>query len=876
MANPYLRVFLVGMLAHASMAETTFESERVLAADTTVDVAAGDTLKIGVLSGKYTLTKTGGGELVIYSVAQPTSGGTSITLEGGTLSFELHDRPATAMSSAYLHLDASHTNTMTFVCENGTNFVSRWDDVNGGARYATHDTTSKPNWRDSSHMPFLRENFQNGLPVVDLGTYACAVITNINGIGEGYGGALAWSAASSKIREVFMVVSDTEDMVGLVNRYSFTSKEPLNGPFFVGAASTYHFHRGRVQADGHAPLFYAAHASPCIKDGTNVLDGIQVAYGTALPAGFHTLNIQMTNSVTGGTFGNDRGLGFGGMRYAEALVFTSPLAAADRTAIQSYLSTKWRPVPLKTLTLEDGTALKVGEGVRLASSSLSVTGTVSLTGSGTLICPSVKELSTGTVTVDGVKCTGSAGTDSALFFSFVDNGEVTTEGDVSCNGVSAGGKLVKNGPGELLVRWESSIDELDVREGRFTVSPLKSRFSNFHVDASDASTLTTFEGEGGTNFVERWNDAVGGIEYATTADRAPFIPGEGKRHPFLVNGFLNNLPVVDFGGYNGKNYTNSVDGSNIGGWGAAMDWRYDVSGICKLFTVASDTEDVYTVRKICPGADNNAVPFVGHTDSRYYHFLRSQLNADGTPPLIVMNNSNGYAQKYNEETRLDGTNVVNKFSSYPKGFHLLEMSFSDQQFTDGKRIRGKAFGRDRSLTYGGTRIAEFLVFASTLSEEESARIRGQLMVKWFASTNAWEYRYSGMSVAEGAVASFPYAAVRVNGTMSMKGTVDAAFVRADRMAVGSASAAVTGCFDVLPGSVIELDPAVFGSVPLRTSFRVISAGRVAVGGEVVASGARLPVTASGALAERYVIHFSAGEDGIYATIRPLGLTVSFK
>ena len=61
MANPYVRVFLAGMLVHAAMAETVFESERVLVEDTTVDVADGDTLEIGLLSGKYTLTKTGGG-----------------------------------------------------------------------------------------------------------------------------------------------------------------------------------------------------------------------------------------------------------------------------------------------------------------------------------------------------------------------------------------------------------------------------------------------------------------------------------------------------------------------------------------------------------------------------------------------------------------------------------------------------------------------------------------------------------------------------------------------------------------------------------------------------------------------------------------------
>ena len=881
--NPYVRVFLAGMLVHASMAETTFESERVLVEDTTVDVAAGDTLEIGLLSGKYTLTKTGGGELVVHAVAQPSSGGTSISLEGGSLSFALCDRPTTAMSSAYLHLDASQTNTMTFVRENGTNFVSRWNDANGGSRYAAHDDTSFRTWRDSSHMPFLRTDFQNGLPVVDLGSYVCSTMTNANGEGEGYGAALRWSNASSAIREVFLVLSETEDIKSLPSRYDFAAN-PLNGPFFVAAASsTYHFHRGRVMANGRAGLFYGAHVSPCIKDGTNVLDGIEVNFDTTFPAGFHVIDIQATNSVTGGTFGNDRALGFGGMRYAEALVFTSPLAVADRKAIQSYLSTKWRPVPLSSLKLTDGTMLKVGEGVRLAAASVAVEGNASITGSGTLILPTGRQTSTGTATISGIKCTSNVGSDASFFLSFADDGEVVTEGDASFNGVSAGGKFVKSGPGELLVRWESSSDELEVREGRFTVSPLKSRFSHFHVDASASSTLTTFEGEGGTNFVTRWNDAVGGSVYATTATSPSFISETGDRNPFLVDGYLNGLPVVDFGGYNGKNYTNSVDGSNIGGWGAAMDWKPnptttaaggEARGIRRLFTVASDTEDVYTARKICPGVNNNAVPFIGH--SSVYHFLRSPLDANGNPPQILMNNREGYAQVYNEETRLDGTNVVDKFSSYPKGFHLLEMRFSDQQFTDNKRIYGKAFGRDRGYTYGGTRIAECLVFTSKVSEDEAARIRGQLMVKWFASTNAWEYRYSGVTVAEGAVASFPYAALRVNGTLSLKGTVDAAFVRATHVAVGSTTAAVTGSFDVLPGSAMELDPAVFGSTPPRTPVRVIAAGHVVVGGTAASPGERLPVAAVGSLAERNAIRFSMGEDGIYATLRPLGLAVSIK
>ena len=96
------------------------------------------------------------------------------------------------------------------------------------------------------------------------------------------------------------------------------------------------------------------------------------------------------------------------------------------------------------------------------------------------------------------------------------------------------------------------------------------------------------------------------------------------------------------------------------------------------------------------------------------------------------------------------------------------------------------------------------------------------------------------------------------------------------MKVGSTSAAVAGCLDVLPDSQIELDPATFGSVPSGTPVRVLAAGRVAVGGETVPAGKRLPLAAAGALTQRYAIRFFAGEDGVYATVRPLGLALSFK
>jgi len=101
------------------------------------------------------------------------------------------------VGGAAFHFDASASDTLTVVQENGTNYVTRWDHASGGSRYAAA--------QQGGSRPYLSE--VAGLPVVDFGRYKYC-----NGYGsskqDGIGGYLHFSEGDANIREVFLVVAD--------------------------------------------------------------------------------------------------------------------------------------------------------------------------------------------------------------------------------------------------------------------------------------------------------------------------------------------------------------------------------------------------------------------------------------------------------------------------------------------------------------------------------------------------------------------------------------------------------------------------------------------------------------------------------------------
>jgi hypothetical protein len=292
----------------------------------------------------------------------------SISVEGGTLQLTGWPR------DTWFHMDASQTNTMVLAAQNGTNFITRLNDVYGNGRYATAPGS---NGSTSPRQPWLQDASQNSRPVIDFGSPSGVGFNDGTGaqLGNtnGWGGCLNWSERCVGVSSVFMVVSDREDFSTMTGCW----------PFFVGDVSTYMFHR-----DSNAKIF-ATIANPGLLQGKILFDGKSVTYDSAfLPIGFHTLALIPTNAVYAQTFSNDRYLRYGGQRLAEAIICTNVPSATMQTNILAYFDAKWfgRTVTngvgytFDALTVAEDATLDIG----LSPMSVGVSTANSLTGEGTV------------------------------------------------------------------------------------------------------------------------------------------------------------------------------------------------------------------------------------------------------------------------------------------------------------------------------------------------------------------------------------------------------------------------------------------------------------------------------------------------------------
>ena len=221
-------------------------------------------------------------------------------------------RGAELPTDAAFHFDASADGTLVIEVENGTNFVTRWNDADNTDRYATTWVT----------RPFVGEF--NGKPIVDFGTYNNDPYNHF----LGYGGSMKWSASDTGILEVFMIYSDVPGE---------EEWDAPGGSFFLGscdALNTYHFHR-------NGRRLFSSDAAAALRNGLIQVDGQQVGSDYELSPGFHLLRFRPTSAVRANAFATDRGTRRGGQKLAEVYVFNRQLTSEEALAVEQSMITKW-------------------------------------------------------------------------------------------------------------------------------------------------------------------------------------------------------------------------------------------------------------------------------------------------------------------------------------------------------------------------------------------------------------------------------------------------------------------------------------------------------------------------------------------------------
>ena len=336
-----------------------------------------------------------------------------------------------------------------------------------------------------------------------------------------------------------------------------------------------------------------------------------------------------------------------------------------------------------------------------------------------------------------------------------------------------------------------------VNVGRCPINadPLRSYPAVLHLDASAPGTLDLVC-VNGTNFVRKWVDVRGNGAYATNHfDDAhmPFISPDVTQ---------NGLPVVDFGSLKTPYNTNDV-GEALG-YGAAMKFNETMvphEGI----TVVSDTPDVADgTWSSCDGFSSMyGMSFFSRLGLNANHYQeRGRLRSDGAPYI--------YSGDGNNNPFAYGTNIVDgvwetnpRSYALPSGFHVVEIS----PRAPGDYFRCTHLAAQKqtadNASYGGQRIAEYILFKPKLIETERDCVYRAIRKKWFGEAKA--RTNSVVLVPEGSSYSEQNVDLAVSGELTLGGTVAASSLGAFRIVVESENATVAAPLALAPGATLEFE-----------------------------------------------------------------------
>ena len=464
--------------------------------------------RIGIAGGSGILHKVGAGELAVDFI--PENDGGRATLKEGTLtltgSSDSVDEAAPVLAGAYLHLDATVSNSLqttveTFMGRTLT-VVTNWSDCRGAAAPAGVPHAKRPlgsRISDSyisaamARCPFLTN--VNGLDMVDFGATSTA---NVESLGP-TNCVMSITPAVTKAREVFCVMQRTDS-----SRAS---------QFAALGGSDYNT-EGAALGEGHyydltsdASHLIGASANASARFGDIAINGVRRIWQSSVKLLPVTRNgsgdvhvFSVGSSVSNLAFvilGSDRYLRAhtGGGRIGEIIVFTNALTRLERARVNRYLLRKWRP---------NDASLGVDLGTLIARA-------------------------------DSVKVS-------------VPEGRTASIRDVAVVGT----KLVKSGAGCLEVgNLQPASAKVNVQGGSISYRRRAAAVDDsaiaanpsVHLDAMSDDGRFVFVQEGGTNFVSQWKDD------RTTSSKVATTDSSCAHSPFIVEnvGPGQRLRAVSFG-----------------------------------------------------------------------------------------------------------------------------------------------------------------------------------------------------------------------------------------------------------------------------------------------------------------------------------------
>ena len=775
-----------------------------ITADTNITVAANEVLKIEYLwaTSPHVVTKSGMGTLVLAAVG----GELSIDVAEGTLASA---RPASIPSgeafAPSFRLDASDTSKFTFAPANGTNFVSKVMDADGGENYGS-------TWGGYG-KPYVADETLNGLGLLDFGTFYNSK-TYLTGGHKGMYGM----HASVPLGDFFYVWKDRDDAIDseLNNGAEFI------GPCVIGNNGDW-FPRGYGGGGNGFPL-YALGSAGSIKKNMR-LDCADVPVTKAssyrVPRGFHVFRNRLNAEDTAMSMSC---IGWcspygGGFLLAELVVYSNRLSGDDAARVESQLASKWLGAPIKSLTLRNGASLDVS-AVKFRIGTFTVEGTASLIGQDNLAYDASASSPTSTLAIaSGAWTLPAAKFGTVPSASFPQSAAIVVDdGTNTIESVASGvGELVKSGEGVLRVAFPSSgVTSLKVEAGTLSVSALHELTSEYHVDAADGASIDTNLSDGKA-LVSEWRDLNNPARTLkpTTSRKYNFATTTLVRAPYLVAEAANGLPMVDFGTF--------ADANHPDGWGAELVPS-------KTYGSGNGLHEMYVVWKDDPAVKNypyavEGTKFTGPClfGAEYYWYRSTGGNGES----FHMLHSTVAGRMYGGVHRIDGVDRSMTAYRVPEGLHVLvqQMTATGAPFEEmGANYQAPvttSSGRVDGV-FGGLAMGEVLMFKYMLPDLKRDAIESELMAKWKSVANVVEYE--NIEVAPGAEFAHRYADL-VTTELVLGGRLSAKSIKPHRFTIAANGAEIDGTLELAEEGELVVTSSGPGEFNTLSASSVFMSGR---------------------------------------------------